>query len=322
MPTTSPDPESSHRQYWQMGLTLPIDDPFWNDHHPGDRWNCKCSLEATDEPVNRPDDMEPTKPQRGLENNPGKDGHTFNDSHPYFPKDCNHCPASGAKGFKNNLNSMFKNAKKDCYNCQKINNTLKETSTKADRMLQKQGMSADLARLRETTGKEYIDTLAKITNSKEFKQYPDLDNVFWMGKVKKEADLPRILDVAKKCVGVGYKVYILPNLHGIRTADLILVRNGIFKEFDLKTIFGSNSVDNDLRDSSGQTNRVLLNMVNTSYKPRRLAMAIKSYFESVPEAREVMIFKNKREISITRGYVKKGFVNSFMKLYNLNSATL
>lgn len=122
MPTTSPEPESSHRQYWQMGLTLPIDDPFWNDHHPGDRWNCKCSLEATDEPVNRPDDMEPTKPQRGLENNPGKDGHTFNDSHPYFPKDCNHCPVRGASGFTNKLKGIFVNQKKNCYNCQFIDN--------------------------------------------------------------------------------------------------------------------------------------------------------------------------------------------------------
>lgn len=47
MPTTSKEPESSHRAYWQMKLTLPVDDPFWNEHHPGDRWNCKCSLEAS-----------------------------------------------------------------------------------------------------------------------------------------------------------------------------------------------------------------------------------------------------------------------------------
>ena len=65
MPTTSNQPESSHRAYWLMKLTLPVDDPFWNEHHPGDRWNCKCSLEATDDPVVRPADMEPTKPQRG-----------------------------------------------------------------------------------------------------------------------------------------------------------------------------------------------------------------------------------------------------------------
>ena len=60
-------------------------DGGWLDNglHP---WNCKCSLEATDEPVNRPDDLEPTLPQRGLENNPGKDGPTFSDNHLYFPQ--------------------------------------------------------------------------------------------------------------------------------------------------------------------------------------------------------------------------------------------
>ena len=91
MPTTSPEPESTHAAYWRMKLTLPVDDPFWNEHHPGDRWNCKCSLEATDEPVVRPAELEPTQPQRGLENNPGKDGHTFSDKHPYFPSDCSRC---------------------------------------------------------------------------------------------------------------------------------------------------------------------------------------------------------------------------------------
>ena len=65
-------------------------DGGWLDNglHP---WNCKCSLEATDEPVVRPADLEPTQPQRGLENNPGKDGLTFSDKHPYFPSDCSHC---------------------------------------------------------------------------------------------------------------------------------------------------------------------------------------------------------------------------------------
>lgn len=124
MPTTSKEPESSHRVYWQMKLTLPVDDPFWNEHHPGDRWNCKCSLEATDDPVVRPKDMEPTKPQRGLENNPGKDGHSFSDNHPYFPKGCGSCPFN--KGFKNKMGTFFKNEKKHCYECEKIDNALPE----------------------------------------------------------------------------------------------------------------------------------------------------------------------------------------------------
>lgn len=123
MPTTSKEPERNHRVYWKMKLTLPVDDPFWNEHHPGDRWNCKCSLEATDDPVVRLKDMEPTKPQRGLENNPGKDGHTFSDNHPYFPKGCGSCPFN--KGFKNKMGTFFRNEKKHCYECDKIDNAMK-----------------------------------------------------------------------------------------------------------------------------------------------------------------------------------------------------
>ncbi len=129
MPTTSKEPESSHRVYWLMKLTLPVDDPFWNEHHPGDRWNCKCSLEATDDPVVCPKDMEPTKPQRGLENNPGKDGHTFSDNHPYFPRDCKHCDFYKATSFKNKLKWVFRNRTKDCYNCPFIDGCLPDTST-------------------------------------------------------------------------------------------------------------------------------------------------------------------------------------------------
>jgi hypothetical protein len=28
MPTTSAEPDSAHKVYWQMKLTLPVDDPF------------------------------------------------------------------------------------------------------------------------------------------------------------------------------------------------------------------------------------------------------------------------------------------------------
>ena len=92
---------------------------------PGDRWNCKCSLEQTDDPVNRPDDIDGVDPpQRGLENNPGKDGHTFSDNHPYFPDGCSSCPFN--KGFKNRLKTVFSNAsnKKHCFNCSKIDKAM------------------------------------------------------------------------------------------------------------------------------------------------------------------------------------------------------
>src|SRR5574344_377645 len=84
MPTTSLHPGADHMIFW--GTIRPVDDPFWDEHHPQDRWECKCSLQQTDkEPPGLPDDIKPIdKPQPGLDNNPGKDAKLFSDSHPYI----------------------------------------------------------------------------------------------------------------------------------------------------------------------------------------------------------------------------------------------
>ena len=47
MPSTSVHPGADPRVFW--GTIRPVDDPFWNEHRPGDRWNCKCTLSSTDE---------------------------------------------------------------------------------------------------------------------------------------------------------------------------------------------------------------------------------------------------------------------------------
>lgn len=87
MPSTSPNPGADHMPFW--GTILPIDDPFWDQHRPGDRWNCKCSLTSTDEPTTPVPSVAVSQqpkntPQRGLENNPGKDAAIFSDKHPYI----------------------------------------------------------------------------------------------------------------------------------------------------------------------------------------------------------------------------------------------
>lgn len=86
MPTTSITPDPLHERYWTMKLTLPVNHPFWQEHRPGDRWNCKCSLQQTDEPVNAEalDGYTPPLPMPGLDNNPASDGKLFSDSHPYY----------------------------------------------------------------------------------------------------------------------------------------------------------------------------------------------------------------------------------------------
>ena len=83
MPSTSVNPGKDHMEFW--GTVRPIDDPFWNEHRPGDRWNCKCDLSSTDDPVTEiPDFTKKDNPHPGLDNNPGKDGKLFSDTHPYI----------------------------------------------------------------------------------------------------------------------------------------------------------------------------------------------------------------------------------------------
>lgn len=94
-------PGEDHRIFW--GIIRPINDPSWNEHKPGDRWGCKCSLRATDkEPT--PASEIPTgdkadKPAPGLDNNPGKDAQLFSDTHPYI--------AGAHKGAKAAVNTFM-----------------------------------------------------------------------------------------------------------------------------------------------------------------------------------------------------------------------
>lgn len=83
LPSTSPNPGADHQQFWNT--ILPIDHPFWSQHRPGDRWNCKCDLTSTDEPPTTVPGGSPagSNPQPGLDNNPGNDAKLFADSHPY-----------------------------------------------------------------------------------------------------------------------------------------------------------------------------------------------------------------------------------------------
>lgn len=130
MPSTSIHPGADHQVFW--GTIRPIDDAFWNMHRPGDRWNCKCSLSATDEPVTKlPFGIQENgNPQNGLESNPGKDGALFSDKHPYFPNDCAHCSFYDPN--VKDIFSGFFNAKrkKECYSCKYIRKCINDTDKK------------------------------------------------------------------------------------------------------------------------------------------------------------------------------------------------
>jgi hypothetical protein len=128
-------------------------------------------------------------------------------------------------------------------------------------------------------------------------------------------DFDNLLNAARKAVEHGYRVYILPNPKGIRTADFIFERKGVYKMFDLKSIIGKSSVSNRLMESIGQTNHVLLNMM-TDYNARLLAKDIQMYFEANKDAREVLIMKGNKFLSVSRRFVEgRSYIKMFMKRY-------
>ena len=113
----------------------------------------------------------------------------------------------------------------------------------------------------------------------------------------------------------GYRVYILPNPRSCRTADFIFEKKGILGLYDLKTVYGKGSVETQLLDSIGQTNRVILNMLS-DYNARLLASDIKAYFETNQDALEVLIFKGKKVLSVNRIQVQSSDFNRvFRKRY-------
>ena len=171
-----------------------------------------------------------------------------------------------------------------------------------------------LADLHHAKGAFFVELLKEIISYGEFRPVENENNIFFTGG-ERDKDYPNLLNAARKAVAQGYRVFILPNPKGIRTADFIFERKGVIGLYDLKTIQGKASVSNRLNESIGQTNRVLLNMT-TDYNARLLASDIKSFFEKSRDAIEVFVFKGNKTISIKRGLVQNSAFNRlFRKLY-------
>ena len=175
-------------------------------------------------------------------------------------------------------------------------------------------LSALLEDLLSVKGSSFVCLLKEITSHNEFKPLDGENGIFITGGEKAE-DYANLLSAARKAVGYGYRVFILPNPKNIRTADFIFERKGVYKMFDLKTIMGKSSAENRLLESIGQTNHVLLNMA-TDYEPRLLAKDVKTYFEANKNAREVLIIKGNKFLSVSRQFVEgKDYFKMFIKRY-------
>lgn len=134
LPSTAVNPRESHMPFYNH--IWPVDDPFWEEHKPGDEWGCQCGWRSTDDPVTDNSGLSGENiapPSKGLGGNPAKTGQIFTDDHPYFPQDCAHCGFYNST-VKNRLASVFYNRKKDCYNCPYIKACINELKGEKERL--------------------------------------------------------------------------------------------------------------------------------------------------------------------------------------------
>ena len=172
----------------------------------------------------------------------------------------------------------------------------------------------ELEKLHILSGAEFSRQVERIALRKEFHPLETDENIYSVGGEKSD-DYQNLLIAARKAVEFGYKVYMLPNPRETRTADFIFEKKRTYRMYDLKTAFGKASIGQNLLDSIGQCNRVLINMT-TGYNTRSLAFAIKKYFEVNSKAVEVLIFKGRKRISIDRFIATNDdFFSIFKKSY-------
>ena len=176
-------------------------------------------------------------------------------------------------------------------------------------------ISLELAKLHILTGADFIRQLKLIVSSGEFHPVEGEKDIFSVGGENGE-DYDNLMNAARKAVEHGYRVFLLPNPKGIRTADFIFERKGVYKMFDLKTITGKNSVGNRLKESIGQSDCVILNLT-CDYNVRHLTNEIKQYFEMSSTASEVIILAGSKIISVKRNIASsKGFLKMMMNSFN------
>lgn len=166
-------------------------------------------------------------------------------------------------------------------------------------------IALELSRLRVLRGVDFVRQLKKVVRLGIFKPIENEKDIYAAAGNHRD-DFPLLLEAARKAVARGNKVFILPNPKGTRSADFIFENKGVYKMYDLKTISGKSSIRNRLIESIDQTNRVLINVCST-YNARLMAIQIKDYFNANPHALEVLIYKGKKSVSVSRRFVENPF---------------
>lgn len=169
-----------------------------------------------------------------------------------------------------------------------------------------------MATLPQLTGLAFGRQLSIIVHRKEFRQ---IEGGIWFAGSKGSPDFEHLLAVARKGIGFGFTVYILPNPKGIKSADIVFENNGVYRMYEVKTIIGNNSIGNRLNDSPLQANRILLHLT-LRHNPRKMAIELDRFFNRNKSIIEVLIFYKRKKLLIKRNSINSNLwkvLMAFMK---------
>lgn len=134
-------------------------------------------------------------------------------------------------------------------------------------------------------------------------------------KALAQNEMPRNLALARKLTKQGYDVYLMPNPHGVTSADYILRKNGRLIYAEGKRLDGKNSLDHLLAKGATQSRTIIADIVgnqNTGYVMSNVTKA----FETNAGLSKIMLFKSSRIITITRKDMgRKDFKRYFKKIW-------
>lgn len=274
MQTTSANPREVHAVFWRNKLTLPIDDPFWSKHRPGDQWNCKCWLEQTDEeataPADMPDSADMPEPKAGLKGNPAKTKEIFSQDHPHFPDKCATCHLN-TDGKVHGTRKKVKNTGVvtigNCFFCKEASKCIDRIDNMCDTLPTISPVISN--RLKQMKSpKEQQDFLKRILNNNEAKIILSSGNAktrMYEGcKGPTSGSWDRTKALAKALNDAGKDVTFLAEYENITCSDAIVSFKGtlILADFKCSSTEKGHNLFKDLKKGFIQADNIVLRLEN------------------------------------------------------------
>jgi hypothetical protein len=157
---------------------------------------------------------------------------------------------------------------------------------------------------------EIIQHKGFITNLKD-KKTKVTTKVFGSSK-RMDVEYNDNLNAAKSLNNIGYDVYMIPRLQRSKSPDFILKKGNNICLYELKTIYGKNSLDHRLEKGLMQADRMVLNIVG-NVDSRYAADTIKDFYLRNRHIKEIKVLLGGKPINVEYDdVVKKNFTKTFM----------